>query len=63
MPFKFNLDDPLQFGVELNDCGEGSTVVGNVVVVGNGGGKKKTAIGFAGLGTEDAVTLSDNKLS
>jgi parallel beta-helix repeat protein len=49
-----------RFGVELVDCGEGSTVVGNTIASGGG---KKTSIGFGGVGTEDAVTLSDNKLS
>ena len=52
-----------RFGVELVDCGEGSAVTGNSITAGGGAGGKKnsTTIGFAGIGTEDFVTLADNK--
>lgn len=52
-----------RFGVELVNCGEGSTVVGNTITVAANGGGKKAGIGFGGLGTEDAVTLSGNTVS
>lgn len=52
-----------RFGVELVDCGEGSTVVGNTIIVAANGAGKRAGIGFGGVGTEDAVTLSDNKMS
>lgn len=48
-----------RFGVELIDCGEGSSVRGNTV----SGSGKKIPISFGGLSTEDDVALSNNKLA